>query len=50
MKESRIIIIILIIMGIIPIPLLFVLQMYSLDRDLSINIITNVECGVTVVW
>ena len=48
MKESRIIIIILIIMGIILIPLLFVLQMYGLDRDLSINIITNLECGVTV--
>lgn len=48
MKESRIIIIILIIMGIILIPLLFVLQMCGLDRDLSINIITNLECGVTV--
>ena len=48
MKESRIIIIILIIMGIILIPLLFILQMCGLDRDLSINIITNLECGVTV--
>lgn len=35
-------------MGIALIPLLFILQICGLDRDLSINIITNLECGVTV--
>ena len=48
MKESRIIIIILIIMDIVLIPLLFVLQACGVEKDLSINIITNLECGVTV--
>lgn len=48
MKESRIITIILIIMGIILIPLLFILQMCGVEKDLSVNIITNMECGVIV--
>lgn len=48
MKESRIIIIILIIMGIVLIPLLFILQIFGVEKDLSINIITNLECGVIV--
>lgn len=48
MKESRIIIIILIIMGIALIPLLFILQVCGVEKNLSINIITNLECGVTV--
>ena len=48
MKESRIITIILIIMGIILIPLLFILQMCGVEKDLIVNIITNMECGVIV--
>lgn len=48
MKESRTIIIILIIMGIVLIPLLFILQIFGVEKDLSINIITNLECGVIV--
>ena len=48
MKESRIIIIILIIMGIVLIPLLNVLLLCGIDKELSINIITNLECGVIV--
>ena len=48
MKESRIIIIILVIMSIVLIPLLYILQLCGISKDLSINIITNLECGVIV--
>ena len=47
-KESRIIIIISLIMMIALIPLLFVLQLVGINQELSINIITNLECGVVV--
>ena len=48
MKESRVIIIILIIMGIILIPFGFLLKLLGVDGELCINIITNLECGVIV--
>ena len=48
MKESRVIIIILIIMGIILIPFGFLLKPLGVDGELCINIITNLECGVIV--
>ena len=48
MKESRVIIIILAIMGIVLIPFGFLLKLLSLDGELCINIITNLECGVIV--
>ena len=48
MKESRIIIIILVIMSIVLIPLLYILQLCGVSKDLSINIITNLECGAIV--
>lgn len=48
MKESRVIIIILTIMGIILIPFGFLLKLLGLDGELCINIITNLECGVIV--
>ena len=48
MKESRAIMIILVIMGVVLIPLLFVLQACGMEKNLSINIITNLECGVIV--
>ena len=48
MKESRIIIIILTIMIAILIPLLYVFQLFGIDDNLSINIITNLECGAIV--
>ena len=35
-------------MGIVLIPLLFILQIFGVEKDLSINIITNLECGVIV--
>lgn len=48
MKESRKIIIILIIMGIILIPLLHIFRLCGVSSDLSINIIANLGCGVIV--
>ena len=48
MKESRIIIIISIIMMVSLIPMLYLLQLFSINQELSINIITNLECGVIV--
>ncbi len=48
MKESRLIAIILIIIGIVLIPLLFILQLCGLEKDLTVNIITNLECGIIV--
>lgn len=48
MKESRIIIIISIIIMVALIPMLYFLQLFGINQDLSINIITNLECGVIV--
>ncbi|MGN1324343.1 MAG: hypothetical protein ACI4VR_04010 [Bacilli bacterium] len=48
MKESRIIIIISIVMLIALIPLLYVLQLCGISSELSINIITNLGCGIIV--
>lgn len=48
MKESRIIIIISIVMLIALIPLLYVLQLCRISSELSINIITNLGCGIIV--
>ena len=48
MKESRIIIIISIAMLIALIPLLYVLQLCGISSELSINIITNLGCGIIV--
>lgn len=48
MKESRIIIIISIIMLIALIPLLYILQLCGISSELSINIITNLGCGIIV--
>ena len=48
MKESRIIIIISIVMLIALIPMLYFLQLFGINQELSINIITNLECGVIV--
>ena len=48
MKESRIIIIISIIIMVALIPMLYFLQLFGINQELSINIITNLECGVIV--
>lgn len=48
MKESRIIIIISIIIMVVLIPMLYFLQLFGINQELSINIITNLECGVIV--
>ena len=48
MKESRIIIIISIIMMVALIPMLYFLKLFGINQELSINIITNLECGVIV--
>ena len=48
MKESRIIIIISIIIMVALIPMLYFLQLFGTNQELSINIITNLECGVIV--
>ena len=48
MKESRIIIIISIIMLLVLIPLLYILKLCGISRELSINIITNLGCGIIV--
>ena len=48
MRESRIIIIILTIAMILLISILYILQLCGIDSDLSINIITNLECGAIV--
>ena len=48
MKESRIIIIISMIMMVVLIPMLYLLQLFKISQELSINIITNLECGVIV--
>lgn len=48
MKESRIIIIISIIIMVSLIPMLYFLQLFGINQELSINIITNLECGVIV--
>ena len=48
MNESRIIIIILTVMGILLIPCGFLLQLLGVNVELCINIITNLECGVIV--
>lgn len=48
MKESRIIIIISMIMMVVLIPILYLLQLFGISQELSINIITNLECGVIV--
>lgn len=48
MNESRIIIIILTVMGILLIPCGFLLQLLGVNGELCINIITNLECGVIV--
>ena len=48
MKESRIIIIISIIMMILLIPLLFIFKLCGINSDLAINIITNLGCGIIV--
>ena len=48
MNESRIIIIILTIMGILLIPCGFLLQLLGVNGEFCINIITNLECGVIV--
>ena len=48
MKESRIIIIISIIMLLVLIPLLYILKLCGISSELSINIITNLGCGIIV--
>lgn len=48
MNESRIIIIILTVMGMLLIPCGFLLQLLGVNGELCINIITNLECGVIV--
>ena len=48
MKESRIIIIISMIMMVVLIPMLYLLQLFGISQELSINIITNLGCGVIV--
>ena len=48
MKESRIIIIISIIMLLVLIPLLYILKLCGISSELSINIITNLGCGMIV--
>ena len=48
MKESRIIIIISIVMLVALIPLLYILQLCGISSELSINIITNLGCGIIV--
>ncbi len=48
MKESRIIIIISIIMLIAFIPFFYILKICGMNSELSINIITNLGCGIIV--
>lgn len=48
MKESRIIIIISMIIMVVLIPMLYLLQLFGISQELIINIITNLECGVIV--
>ena len=48
MKESRIIIIISIIMMIALIPFFYILKLCGINSDLAINIITNLGCGIIV--
>lgn len=48
MKESRIIIIISFVMLISLIPVLYILRLFGISSELSINIITNLGCGIIV--
>ena len=48
MKESRIIIIISIIMLLVLIPLFYILKICGISSELAINIITNLGCGIIV--